>query len=378
MKYDIILKNGRLYNPLRGIDRIGDLAIYNGKIMPSADERFSAKRIIDVSGCMVIPGIIDIHTHLNYKGNASGMMVDLPNLSTGVTAAADAGSTGVSNCAALADALMDCQTKTKFMLNVSASGIIMANQFPESVDPSKWDLGLFDEAFAEYHDRIMALKIRVSKGVVKELGLDPLKKALKLAERYQTRVVVHTTNPPSMGDIASLLREGDILTHMYHGSGSTCIDNGSVCRAFWEARKHGVIFDTACGQGNLSLPIARKAIQEGFYPDSISTDLNIYNWCHPFVYNMPAMMSKFLALGMELSSVINAVTEAPSAQWGSSGNMGCLLPDSVADISVLKLESRKVVFRDKFGNRLEGTHLFIPYLTMVDGKILYQSTLLHP
>lgn len=160
---------------------------------------FPQKRIIDVSGCMVIPGIIDIHTHLNYKGNASGMMVDLPNLSTGVTAAADAGSTGVSNCAALADALMDCQTKTKFMLNVSASGIIMANQFPESVDPSKWDLGLFDEAFAEYHDRIMALKIRVSKGVVKELGLDPLKKALKLAERYQTRVVVHTTNLPLWG-----------------------------------------------------------------------------------------------------------------------------------------------------------------------------------
>ncbi len=380
MKYSLLLKNGRLLNPKRKIDRIADIVVLNGKICyPAEGEVVEAAKTVDVSGCLVVPGLIDIHAHLDYLGTASGMPVDLPNIPNGVTAVLDAGSTGVSTYRYLAKALETCETKTKFMLNVSASGIIMANQFPESVDPAVWNIDMFDKAFAAYADRIPALKIRISKKVVGELGLEPLKKAISLSERYHVPVCVHTTNPPaSMSEVADLFRPGDIFTHMYHGSGMTCLENGRVAEGYWRAKERGVIFDTACGQGNLSLVVAKEAIAQGFLPDSISTDLNIYNWNHDFVFSLPAVMSKFLALGMKVSDVIDCVTEAPAIQWGEADNMGCLLPGTVADISVLKLADRKMKYQDKYGNVVYGDKAFIPEMTIIGGKTVYQSMELHP
>ena len=378
MNCDLLLKNGRLFNPKRSVDRIADLAVVNGKLHFS-DEPLAAASTIDVNNCLVVPGLIDIHTHLNYQGAASGMPADLPNIPFGVTASLDAGSAGVANVRSLAKRLAISEIKSKFMLNVSASGIIMANQFPESVDPSDWDIGLFDEVFAEYKDRIPALKIRISKNVVGDLGLEPLKKTLNLAERYGVRVCVHTTNPPcSMSEVAMTLRPGDILTHMYHGSGRTCLEDGKVAEGFWEARKRGVLFDTACGKGNLSLAVAKEAIAQGFLPDTISTDLNIYNWNHPFVYGLPAMMSKFIALGMRLEDVVDCVTENAAVQWGESDNMGCLCEGTCADITVLKLIERPMQYEDKFANTLKGDLALIPLLTVINGKVKYRSMELHP
>lgn len=381
MKCDLLLKNGRLYNPKRGIDKVADLAIQNGKIVYSnqKDEVWEAKKTVDVSGCFVVPGLIDIHTHLHYLGTASGMPADLASIPYGVTASLDAGSTGVSTVRALAHGLRECTVKTKFMLNVSASGIIMANQFPENVDPSVWDIGLFDEVFAEYGDQIPALKLRISKKVVGELGLQPVKSAIELSERYHVPICIHTTNPPdTMSTVAQMLRKGDILTHMYHGAGMTCIENGKVAEGYWKAKERGVVFDTACGQGNLSLVVAKEAIAQGFLPDSISTDLNIYNWNHDYVFSLTAMMSKFLALGMKLSDVVDCVTEAPAEQWGAAGELGCLLPGTAADITVLKIVDRKMKYQDKYGNVLYGNQMVIPEMTVIDGKTHYQSMELHP
>lgn len=380
MDCNLLLKNGRLFNPKRGIDRVADLAIRDGKILPTeTGERYTAKKTVDVKGCLVVPGLIDIHTHLNYLGTASGMPPDLSNIPSGVTAALDAGSTGVSNVPALANMLEDCEVRTKFMLNVSAGGIIMANQFAECIDPSVWNKALFDDILAAYGDRIPALKIRISRKVVGELGLEPLKKAVELAERYGLPVCVHTTDPPvPMGQVAEILRPGDIFTHIYHGAGLTCLEDGKVSESLWNAKKRGVIFDTACGQGNLSLATAREAIAQGFLPDSISTDLNIYNWNHDYVFSLPAMISKFLALGMSLSEVINCVTEAPALQWGEGDNLGCLLPGTAADLTVLRIVERELTFRDKYGNVLHGTQMAVPEMTVIAGKVRYQSMALHP
>lgn len=379
MVYDLLLKNGHLLNPGRGIDRVGDLAVSEGKLVYPAGDDIRAKKTVDVTGCFVLPGLIDIHAHLNYLGAASGMPADLACIPAGVTAVLDAGSTGVSNAPSLAKRLRECEVKTKFMLNVSATGIIMANQFPESVDPSVWDVGLFDAIFSTYGDRIPALKIRISKSVVREMGLEPLKKAIELSERYGVPVCVHTTNPPvSMGEVASVLRKGDILTHLYHGSGMTCITEGKVAAGYWEARKRGVLFDTACGQGNLSLTVAGEAIAQGFRPDTISTDLNIYNWNHDFVFSLPVMMAKFLALGMSLDEVVDCVTEAPARQWGAAGDMGCLLEGTSADITVLKQIKRSMHYADKYGNQITGDTALIPMMTVINGRTRYQATELHP
>ena len=378
MEYDLLLKNGHLYNPKRGINEVGDIAVSGNRIAALGTELGTAKKTVDCSGCLVTPGLIDCHMHLNYLGCASGMPVDLPTIPAGVTAGIDAGSAGVSTVSALANMLKECELKTKFMLNISASGIIMANQFPENVDPSVWDIGMFDAIFSAYGSRIPALKVRISKRIVGELGLTPLIKTVQLAERYNVRVCVHTTTPPSgMGEIADLLRPGDILAHVYHGSGNTCIEGGEVEEGCWRGKRRGVLFDTSCGQGNLSLAAAKQAIDQGFLPDSISTDLNIYNWGHPMVYSLPAVMSKFLALGMTLEQVVDCVTEAPAVQWGAEDELGCLLSGTAADITVLRLAERAMKFEDKYGNTLCGNTMIIPEMTIIDGRMRYQSIVLH-
>jgi dihydroorotase len=149
MKLDLLLKNGRVLNPQRKIDYVGDLAVHEGKIV-KAEAGQTAEKVVDVSGCLVLPGLIDIHTHLNFLGGATGMPADLANIPHGVTASVDAGSTGVSNYRDLLNRLSDALLKTKIMLNVSASGIIMASQFPESVNPAVWDIGMFDDVFAVF------------------------------------------------------------------------------------------------------------------------------------------------------------------------------------------------------------------------------------
>ena len=379
MEYDLLLKNGRLYNPKRRVNEVGDIAVSKGRIAALGTELGTAKKTVDCSGCLVTPGLIDCHMHLNYLGCASGMPVDLPTIPSGITAGIDAGSTGVSTAPALVNMLRECELKTKFMLNVSASGIIMANQFPENVDPSVWDIGMFDAIFSAYGDQIPALKVRISKKVVGGLGITPLVRTIQLAERYGVRVCVHTTDPPvDMGEIAGLLRPGDILAHVYQGAGNTCVEDGMVTKGLWRGKERGVLFDTSCGQGNLSLAVAKQAIEQGFLPDSISTDLNIYNWGHPMVFSLPAVMSKFLALGMTLEQVVDCVTEAPAVQWGAERELGCLLPGTTADISVLRLVERTMKFEDKYGNVLHGHMMIIPEMTVIDGRMRYQSMSLHP
>lgn len=378
MKCDLLLKNGHIMNPKRGIDYVGDLAVKDGKII-SAQNIDGAKKTVDVKGKMVVPGLIDIHTHINFRGGYTSMPVDPISIPTGVTASVDAGSTGVSNCPSLFHALHGSITKTKIMLNVAACGIIMASQFAEPLDPSIWDIGLFDDIFARYGQQIIGLKLRLSRSVAGKLELEPLKKAVELAGRYGTRVIVHTTNPPeSLGALADILRSGDVLTHMYQGAGSTCIENGKVIDQYWAARERGVLFDAAPGQGNFSLPIAKQAIKEGFLPDSISTDLNINNMYHPYVYNMPAVMSKFLALGMKVDDVIDCATEGPAVQWGGEGQLGCLVEGTPADITVLDLKEASPLFQDKYGNQVRGSQIFVPEMTVIDGKVWYQSMELHP
>lgn len=378
VKIDLLLKNGHIFNPKRGIDYVGDLAVNRGKIVPKPED-CQAKKVVDVKGMLVVPGLMDVHAHINFRGGYTSMPPDIACLSTGVTACVDAGSTGVSNCPALVHSFHNHLTREKFMLNVSACGIIMASQFAEPLDPGLWDIGLFDEIFAEYGDSIFGLKLRLSKNVVGEQGMFPLKKAVELAGRYRTKVVVHCTNPPApMSEVVDILRCGDVLTHMYHGAGDTCLEHGHVCEGYWRARERGVLFDTAPGQGNFSLAVAEQAIQEGFLPDSISTDLNINNWNHPLVYNLPAVMSKFLALGMGVDQVVDCATEGAAVQWGSEGELGCLLENTAADLTVLELQQHAVTFTDKYGNKRVGEQMFVPHMTVVGGKVWYQSMALHP
>lgn len=373
---DLIIKNGRIFDPGQGLDFIGDIAIHRGKIFQLGQGlEYNAERMINAKGFLVTPGMIDVHTHINWCGNYIGMPADLACIPHGVTATIDAGSTGVSNYRSLLHYIDTCETKAKIMLHVSASGQIMSKQFSENINPDVWDWDLFERAFEQYGNQIVGIKLRVSRDVVNDLGLRPLEEAIRLSERLKTRIFIHPTDPTvSMGKLASYLREGDVMCHMYHREGDTIWENGDISEEVKEAKRRGVIFDVSQGKGNFSIDLAKKAISKGFLPDTISTDLNKENWNHPWDFSLLMTMSKLMAMGMGLDAVIKSVTTSAAEVFGTAKDMGVLQVDTSADISILSLEEQEIEFCDMYRNTVTGKKILKPMATIINGQLLYCSS----
>jgi predicted amidohydrolase len=374
-KIDLLIRNGHILDPVGGIDQRGDMIIDRRRIVSitTASDK-PCERELNACDCLVTPGLIDAHTHCNWLGSYIGIPADLSCIPAGVTATIDAGSAGVSNYRGLLRMLDGSLIRSKIMLHVSASGQIMSKQFNENINPDVWNFRLFEDAFGQYGNRIVGLKIRVSKDILGSYGLRPLRKALQLAASLGTRLFVHSTDPSvSMAELASMLRPGDVVCHVFHGKGETIIKNGRVDPGIIEARKRGVIFDVSQGRCNFSIEIAKRAIAEGFLPDSISTDLGMENWNDPLDFSLPMTMSKHLALGMTLRDIIRCVTSGAAAQFGWADELGTLVEGTLADVTVLKLIQHRILYRDIHGNSVEGEKMFLPLATVIDGQLLYRS-----
>lgn len=376
MQVDLLIKNGHVYDPGAGIDHFGDIAVVGNKIVSNrAGVRVRAKQTINAEGCLVLPGLIDIHTHVSRFATHIGVNPDIACIPNGVTTVVDCGSSGISNFRAVLRILRDFEIRSRLVLHVSAGGQMMTTQFSENVDPKVWNIRYFEDAFREYPKELIGLKIRASRNVMKELGIKPLEKALELAEHLNTRLFVHATDPVcTMEELAAMLRPGDVLCHIYHGDGNTLLENGTVAGSIYEAQKRGVILDVAQGQGNFSFPLAAECIRQGLLPDTISTDLNIPNWDSPLVFSLLMTMSKMLALGLPLDEVIRAVTCRPAKVLGMEGELGTLKEGTAADISVLQVAEKPTVFRDKYGNQITAAKKFMPLATIIDGRMQYQSS----
>ena len=373
---DLLIRNGTIFDPGQKLNQTGDIAVHRGVIIAVGQNlEYKAERELNAKGFYVVPGLIDVHTHINWKGNYIGMPADLGCIPNGVTATIDAGSTGVSNYRALVQYMDTCEVKTKMMLHASASGQIMSKQFAENIDPDVWNLDLFERAFEELKGRVIGLKLRVSRNVVKEMGLYPLEKAVQLAEHLGTRVLIHPTDPPvSMEELSRYLRKDDVMCHMYHGEGHTILEKGKISEELWKSRERGVIYDVSQGKGNFSIKLAGEAIRQGFLPDTISTDLNIENWNDPWDFSLLMTMSKLMALGMSFEQVIYTTTAAAAKMFGEPGKLGILKEETPADITILQIADQKIVFRDKYDDTVEGHQILKPIETIIDGNLRYCSS----
>ncbi|MCU6702879.1 MULTISPECIES: amidohydrolase family protein [Eubacteriales] len=375
MKADILIHGGTVIDPARGIHEQRDVAIRHGKFLEiPMGEPVEAGQILPAQDHIVTPGLIDLHTHINYLGSANGLPGDTFCLPNGVTAVADAGSIGVSNYRALLHQTDAWMVKTRFFINVSAGGQIMSKHFPEPLDPSKWEDELFQKAFEDGRGRILGLKVRTSKKVVGELGLKPLKAAIELARRFSMPLVVHPTDPPvPMGELAELLDPGSILCHIFQGVGMTCIENGHLSEGLLQARERGVIYDVAHGRLNFSFPVARTALNLGLEPDTISTDASQANWNKTPMVSLPVVMGKFLVMGMSLDRVIEKVTCNPARILGQAGKWGTMAPGTCADAAIIKIQNRPVIYQDCFGNEQPGEQVLSVRATILDGKLVYRA-----
>lgn len=373
----LVLKGGELLDPYAGVRGRYDVRFRRGRVaeigpaLPRDDDS-----VIDVAGKLVVPGLIDQHAHCFIGAADLGAGTDSVCASTGVTTFVDGGSAGAATFEGMREFVISrSRVRILAFLNISAIGLTYLrigelNHLPYA-DP---------EAAAgvarEHRNLILGIKVRNQKEIVGEAGLEPLRRAIRAADLAGgLRVMIHVTNPPTPLDfILELLRPGDVVSHFLNGRGHGILDDaGRVRTAVTEARRRGILFDVAHGRNHVNFRVAKAAIEQGFFPDTISSDLTS-GGAAGVVKDLPTTLSKFLNLGMPLEAVVRAATATPARAISREGELGTLKPGAVADAAVFELEDGEFEFHDTDGNSLRGRRRLTPYLTVKDGEVWWQRT----
>ncbi|MTI54482.1 metallo-dependent hydrolase [Geosporobacter ferrireducens] len=372
---DIIIKNGRVIDPCNKIDKVADIAVKDGKIAGIGSfGNMEGEKILDAKGCIVTPGLIDYHVHI-YPLTEIGIPAEATCFSSGITTVVDAGSCGCANYEYYRGFINSSKLRIKCYLNVCSAGLVTGS-YHENVNPAYFNRKKIKRLFEKYRGELTSLKVRLSKDVVGDLGIEPLKETIKLAEDIGVNVVVHSTDVPvTMTELVNCLRKGDVVTHAYHNIGHSIIDeNGKVYDEIKAARQRGVIFDVANARFHFAFKIADAAIKDGFLPDVISTDLTVKSlYKKPQIFNMMFLLSKYLNMGLSMNEIIERCTSAPARIIGMEGEIGCLSPGSCADIAILKIIEKEELFEDWEGGRMIGKQLLRNMLTVRDGEVVYRD-----
>lgn len=375
MRFDLLLTGGHVIDPAAGVDGCRDVAFASGRVaaVDEAIPHASAREVVDVSGAFVAPGLVDLHAHAFIGGHDLGLETDAVCASTGVTTLCDAGSTGAANFAGLRELVMArAETRVLAFVHAAAIGLthlaIGEHCYLEYTDPD-----LAAGVARDHRDVVLGIKVRIQREVVAHHGLEPLRRGLRAAEAAGVPVIVHVNNPPvEYGEVLALLRPGDIVSHFLHGRGSGILDaGGRVKAAVVAARRRGVVFDVAHGRNHVNFPVARRALEQGFPPDTISSDLTRPGRAG-VVRDLPTTLSKFLSLGMPLADVVRAATATPARAIGRSGELGTLAPGALGDAAVFLVEEGRYPYQDADGNVMEGAKRWTPRLTVRAGRVTWR------
>jgi dihydroorotase len=374
MKYHLLLKGGRVVDAAAGLDGPMDVGTRGERIAEVAPdlETSEAERVIDARGLIVVPGLIDLHSHA-FIGEGLGIETDETCRSTGVTTLVDGGSCGAATFKGFKELLIDrAETRLLAFLHISSIGLA-DHRVGESTYLNLHDSEHTAQTAAEYSKLIVGIKVRLQSEAVGDNGLEPLnlaKRAASLAGGLPT--MVHVTHPPvPLSEIIDLLEPGDVVTHFLHGRGMGILDEeGRVSEPVKEARRRGIIFDVGHGRNHVNFPVARVALGEGFLPDTISCDLTKPGRAG-VAKNLPHCLSKFLNLGMDLISVLACATTNPARILGREGEVGTLLKGAVADVAVFALESGDFTFEDCDKNTMQGHYRLSPRYTVREGNLTW-------
>lgn len=360
MPYDLVLRGGHVIDPAAGIDGRRDVAFSNGRVAAVEDElpADNAKEIVDATGCIVTPGLIDLHTHVYWGGTPLGVDAERLAPQSGTTTYVDAGSAGAGNFLGFRRHVMDrARVRIVAYLNISFAGIfgfsrrLMVGECAEInlCDPREAVACIRDNA-----DAIVGVKVRSGRIAGGTSGIAPVDIALEAADKAGLPVMAHIDEPPpGRLEVLDRLRPGDVLTHCYRPFPNAPVDGAGRIRSdMHEARSRGIIFDIGHGMGSFDFSVARTMIADGFAPDVISSDLHLFCVDGP-AFDLLVCMSKMMVLGMPLNDVVRATTQRPAEAIGR-GDLGTLEVGAVGDASVLKLMPGRFVYTDSVGDTLEG------------------------
>ena len=375
INYDLILKGGEVIDPAQDLRGKRDVAFKDGKVAAVAENlpREQGADVIDVTGKLVVPGLIDLHGHFVSDLFPYQADPDPTNLPIGVTTAVDAGSTGWATFPGFRHFIIDkVDTRLFAFLHLSPTGI--TNLTLGIADLEDFRLARTEEAIKcieENRDVLLGVKIRLAPdGTTAKNAESAFKMAREIADHTNTRVMVHVMDSLwPMSEVFQYLKPGDIATHIFQGTKYNVLnDKGYVHDDVWSAYKGGYILDTACADTHFSLPICRAAIGEKLLPNTISTDATgIWPGESSLGYSMMDVMSFFHASGMSVEEVIRSVTVNPASVIGKK-DLGTLRPGAVGDAAVLELEEGDFAYDDKLGNEIRTQQRFVPVLTVKGGK----------
>ncbi len=360
MVFDTILAGGRVIDPSQGLDAVLDVGFAGGKVAGLGEglKASPGTAIKNVRGLIVVPGLIDLHTHVYWGGTSLGIDAEDFCRKSGVTTAIDTGSAGPGNFAGFRKHVIDkSAVRILAYLHISHAGIFGFSA-TVSVGESE-DMRLMDPVAAvdvveANRDVIVGMKVRVGRHASGHQGLAPLDIALQVAEETGLPLMAHIDEPPpSYEEVIARIRPGDVLTHAFRPfPNAPCTAQGSVKPAVFAARKRGVLFDIGHGMGSFSFKTARAMLANGFEPDTISSDVHKLSINGP-AFDQVTTMSKFLCMGMSLGNVIKAST-ANAAFALKRPELGSLRPGSVGDATVLSVDEGKFDYVDVVGEHLSG------------------------
>jgi dihydroorotase len=375
-QYDLLLTGGRVIDAKNQLSAVRDVGIQNGRIaeVSSHIDPAKAAKVVDVSGLYVTPGLVDIHVHVyastGMRGAYSGDNSVYPDgftFRSGVTTVADAGGSGWRNFPDFKEHIIDrSHTRVFAFLNIVGHGMGggKIEQNLEDMDA---------KATAEQAEKYKEIVVGVKTAHYTGPEWTPVERAVEAGTAANIPVMVDfgdfRPERPFQELVTKKLRPGDIYTHTYLDAVPMLDDSGKVQSYLFEARKRGVIFDVGHGAGSFLFRQAVPAVQQGFVPDSISTDLHITSM-NAGMKNMLNVMSKFLNIGMPLDDVVARSTWNPAREIKHE-EVGHLSVGAPADVAVLRLEHGSFGFVDVYGARMRGSQKLVCELTIREGKVVY-------
>lgn len=352
MSYDLVLKNGRVIDPSQGIDRVTDVGFADGKVAAVGDG-LSGTDSRDVSGRIVTPGLIDLHTHVYWGGTSLGVDPDDFARASAVTTMVDTGSAGPGNFAGFRKHVIEpADSRILAYLHVSFAGIFAFSKTIMVGESHDLRLMAAREAVAvadANRDVIIGIKVRIGKIASGPSGIAPLDVALQVGDETGLPVMAHIDEPPpSYEAVVEKLRPGDVLTHCYRPfPNAPYMSNRQVKPEVIAARERGVIFDIGHGKGSFGWKTARAMMDAGFPPDTISSDIHVLCIEGP-AYDQVTTLSKFLVLGMPLPDIIAAST-VNAAKALQRPELGTFKTGAVGDASILEMRSGSFDLEDVVG-----------------------------
>jgi dihydroorotase len=373
--YDLLIKGGYVIDPATNTARISDVAITSNKIAKVAPSipPSQARKVIDAANRYVTPGLIDLHFHsYGYSGSIDPDKYALP---AGTTTVIDAGGPGYRTIDEFRNKVVKpSKTRVLGLMNIAGNGMTGHDSEDNVADmlPDKTA-----EAIRRNRDIVVGIKV----AHFSHPGWDAIKRAVEAGRLAQVPVMVDDkifTNAgrTSREKLLQVMRPGDMHTHMFNDRQVEIISrfNGKVLDHAIEARKRGVLFDLGHGGGSFVWPVAMHAAKQGFWPDTISTDLHTSSIQIP-QSDMPNCMSKMLLLGMSLPDAVLRSTVNPAKAISRYPEMGTLKEGAIADVAVLVMHEGVFSYNDAWGKKMLGTKKLENVLTVRNGEVVYDSGL---